>query len=24
MADWLGLEEISLPRAGALGRAMRR
>jgi uncharacterized protein YcaQ len=23
MADWLGLEDISLPRAGALGRAMR-
>jgi uncharacterized protein YcaQ len=23
MADWLGLEEVALPRAGALGRAMR-
>ncbi len=23
MADWLGLEKLSLPRAGALGRAMR-
>jgi uncharacterized protein YcaQ len=23
MAKWLGLEELSLPRAGALGRAMR-
>src|SRR5476649_407480 len=23
MADWLGLENLSLPRAGALGRAMR-
>jgi len=24
MADWLGLETLSLPRAGALARAMRR
>ncbi|HEY6981106.1 winged helix-turn-helix domain-containing protein [Reyranella sp.] len=23
MADWLGLSDVSLPRAGALGRAMR-
>ncbi len=23
MADWLGLEEVSLPKAGALGRALR-
>ena len=23
MADWLGLEDLSLPRAGALGRTMR-
>jgi uncharacterized protein YcaQ len=23
MANWLGLEDVSLPRAGALGRAMR-
>ena len=23
MADWLGLEKLSLPRAGALGRTMR-
>ncbi len=23
MADWLGLDEVSLPRPGALGRAMR-
>jgi uncharacterized protein YcaQ len=23
MADWLGLEDVSLPRTGSLGRAMR-
>jgi hypothetical protein len=22
MADWLGLESVALPRAGALGKAM--
>jgi len=24
MADWLGLEDVSLPRSGTLGRLMRR
>ena len=24
MADWLGLESVSLPRAGALAKAMGR